>query len=128
MPGMLGDIELRKFCLKDKFAEFSEHWKPVIVGEVNDCTVKLVKFKGEFCWHSHEFEDELFLVVSGEFVMRFRSRNIKVSEGEIIIVPKGIEHMPVAITEVQVLLVEPKSTVNTGNIVNERTITELTRL
>lgn len=107
------------------FATFSEHWSPRIAGRVNDCAVKLVKFQGEFVWHHHQHEDEMFLVVSGEFVMRFRDRDVPVRAGEFLIVPRGVEHMPVAEREVCVLLFEPASTLNTGNTRSERTVETL---
>ncbi len=117
-----------KVNLTHKFAQFHEHWSPKIVGEVNDSYVKLVKFKGEFVWHHHENEDELFFVVKGRFTMKLRERDIQVDEGEFIIIPRGIEHMPVAEEECHVLLLEPKTTLNTGNIRNERTVAELERI
>jgi mannose-6-phosphate isomerase-like protein (cupin superfamily) len=119
---------MEKVNLQQKFAQFNEHWSPKIVGEVNDSYVKLVKFLGEFVWHHHDNEDELFLVAKGTMKMRFRDRDVMVHEGEFIIVPRGVEHMPVADQEVQVILLEPKSTLNTGNVRNERTLVELERL
>jgi mannose-6-phosphate isomerase-like protein (cupin superfamily) len=114
--------------LKEKFSLFSAHWKPCIIGEVNDCYLKAVKFKGEFIWHHHENEDELFLVVKGRLRMKFRSHETIVNEGEFVVVRRGIEHCPVADEEVHVILIEPKSTLNTGNITNERTVAQLERL
>ena len=115
--------------LPEKFARFSDYWSPKIAGEINDMYVKLVKLKGEFVWHHHEQEDELFLVVEGRLRMRLRSGDREVAAGEFIIVPRGTEHCPVALTdEVHVVLLEPKSTLNTGNVVNERTIAELDRI
>lgn len=111
--------------LAEKFNKFQEHWKPKIIGELNDSYVKAVKFKGEFVWHHHENEDELFLVVKGRFRMRFRDRDEWINAGEFIIVPKGVEHMPVADEECHVVLLEPRTTLNTGNVVNERTVPEL---
>lgn len=111
--------------LKEKFSRFSEIYKPKIIGEVNDCLIKAVKFKGEFLWHHHDHEDELFLVVKGTMRMKFRDRERIVREGEFIIVPRGVEHCPVADQEAHVVLIEPKSTLNTGNIVNERTVAQL---
>ena len=119
---------LHKVSLKDKFAAFSDHWSPKIVGELNGQQVKLVKFQGEFVWHHHDIEDELFLVLRGRLQMRFRDRDVWLDSGEFIIVPKGVEHMPVAPEECEVLLLEPKTTLNTGNVVNERTVAELERL
>ncbi|MHB8404594.1 MAG: cupin domain-containing protein [Gammaproteobacteria bacterium] len=114
-----------KVNLKEKFARFSEFWKPKIVGEINDAHIKLVKIKGEFTWHHHDREDELFLVVKGRLLMQLRDGNITVNEGEFIIIPKGTEHCPASLgDEVHVLLMEPKTTLNTGNVVNERTVAE----
>jgi len=104
---------------------FSEHWSPKIVGELNGQHVKLAKFKGEFVFHQHENEDELFMVIKGKFRMEFRDKTVEVNEGEMLIVPRGIEHKPVAEEEVWVMLFEPASTLNTGNIINERTKTQL---
>ncbi len=117
-----------KVNLAQKLALFDERWSPKIVGEVNDCEVKLVKLQGEFVWHAHEREDELFLVLKGRLRMRFRDREVEVGEGEMIIVPRGTEHLPVAEEEVHVLLFEPATTLNTGNVVNERTVAHLERL
>ncbi len=111
--------------LRDKFAKFSDYWNPRIIGELNDCQVKAVKLKGEFVWHHHASEDELFLVVKGTLRMKFRDREAIVNEGEFIIVPRGVEHLPVADEEVHILLLEPKTLLNTGNIVNERTVSQL---
>jgi mannose-6-phosphate isomerase-like protein (cupin superfamily) len=111
--------------LKEKFSRFSDYCKPRIIGEMNDCHVKAVKLKGEFIWHHHENEDELFLVVKGTLRMKFREHEAVVREGEFIIVPRGAEHCPVADEEVHVVLIEPKSTLNTGNITNERTVAQL---
>lgn len=111
--------------LSNKFALFNEHWSPKIVGELNDSYVKLVKVKGEFIWHHHDDEDELFLVIKGTLRMKFRDREELVREGEFIIVPKGVEHKPTADDEVQIVLLEPKTTLNTGNLENERTVKEL---
>ena len=112
---------MEKVSILRKFGLFSDYWSPKIVGELNDSYVKLVKLKGEFVWHSHEKEDELFLVVKGKLVIRLRDRDIQLEAGEFFIVPKGVEHMPVANEEVHVLLLEPKTTLNTGNVRNERT-------
>jgi mannose-6-phosphate isomerase-like protein (cupin superfamily) len=108
-----------------KLAQFSEYWSPKIAGAVNDSYVKLVKFKGEFVWHHHEQEDELFLVIRGRLRMKLREHGVEREEtilpGEFIIVPRGREHMPIADEEVHVMLLEPKTTLNTGNVRNERT-------
>ena len=114
--------------LKNKLASFSEYWNPKIVGEINESFVKLVKLKGEFVWHMHENEDEMFLVVKGILLIRFRDKDVSLDEGEFLIIPRGVEHLPVAAEEVHVLLLEPKSTVNTGNVVNEKTHVELERI
>lgn len=118
----------RKVSLAQKFGEFREHWSPKIAGEVNDSYVKLVKFQGEFVWHKHENEDEMFLVVSGRITIRFRDGDVDLEENEFLVVPKGVEHCPVAEDEAQVLLFEPKTTLNTGNVVNERTHEVLDRI
>jgi len=120
--------KVEKISPTEKFSQFSEQWSPKIVGEVNDAYIKLVKFKGEFVWHHHEREDELFLVVKGSFTMQLRDWDIEVGEGEFIIIPRGVEHKPVALEECHVLLLEPKSTLNTGNVRNERTLPELERI
>jgi mannose-6-phosphate isomerase-like protein (cupin superfamily) len=114
--------------LKEKFSRFSNYWNPHIIGEVNDCHVKAVKLKGEFIWHHHDVEDELFWVVKGTLRMKFRDREAIVKEGEFIVVPRGVEHCPVADEEVHIVLIEPKSTLNTGNITNERTVAQLERI
>ena len=114
--------------LADKFSSFSDRWSPKIIGELNDFHVKAVKLKGEFMWHHHDHEDELFLVTKGTLRMKFRDREAVVREGEFIIVPHGVEHLPVADEEVHVVLFEPKSTLNTGNITNERTVAQLQRI
>jgi mannose-6-phosphate isomerase-like protein (cupin superfamily) len=114
--------------LKEKFSRFSDYWKPRIIAEVNDCYLKAVKFKGDFLWHHHDNEDELFLVLKGTLRMKFRDGDKIVREGEFITVPRGVEHCPVAESEVEVVLIEPKSTLNTGNIVSERTVAQLERL
>ena len=114
--------------LAQKFALFDDYWSPKIAGELNDAYVKLVKLKGEFVWHHHDAEDELFLVVRGRLLLRLRDREVWVNEGEFAIVPKGVDHLPVAHDEVHVLLIEPKSTLNTGNVRNERTVQQLDRI
>ena len=119
---------IQKVSLTEKLGLFTEYWNPKIIGELNDSFVKLVKLKGEFVWHHHETEDELFLVIKGTLLMKLRDREIRVGEGEFVIIPHGVEHLPVAEEEVHVLLLEPKSTLNTGDLVNERTVAELDRL
>src|SRR5438034_10318757 len=111
---------MEKVNLNQKFGLIQDYWSPKIAGEINDSFVKLVKLKGEFVWHHHEAEDELFLVVKGSLLIRLRDRDVRVEEGEFVIIPRGVEHLPVAEEEVQVLLLEPKSTLNTGNVANER--------
>ena len=112
---------MEKANLANKFGLFQEYWSPKIAGELNDSYLKLAKLKGEFVWHHHEAEDELFLVVKGRLVIKLRDRDISLDEGEFVIIPRGVDHCPVAEEEVHVLLLEPKSTVNTGNVENERT-------
>jgi mannose-6-phosphate isomerase-like protein (cupin superfamily) len=114
--------------LEQKLSMLKDHWNPKIIGELNDSYVKVVKLKGEFVWHHHDEEDELFLVVKGRLLMRFREGNVTVSAGEFIIVPRGVEHLPVAQEEVHLVLFEPKTTLNTGNVRNERTVEELERI
>ena len=108
--------------LADKFNLFQEPWHPKIVGELNDSYVKLAKLKGEFVWHHHDNEDELFLVIKGTLVIKLRDQELTIHKGEFVVIPKGVEHLPVAEEEVYVLLLEPKSTLNTGNVQNERTV------
>jgi mannose-6-phosphate isomerase-like protein (cupin superfamily) len=117
-----------KVNLADKFASFTDQWSPKIVGELNGQLVKLVKFQGPFVWHHHDHEDELFLLVKGRFRMEFHDRNVWLEEGEFLIVPRGVEHRPVAEEEAHVLLFEPASTLNTGNVRNERTLQRLERI
>jgi mannose-6-phosphate isomerase-like protein (cupin superfamily) len=112
----------------EKFRQFTEPWRPKIVGELNGQQVKLVKLQGPFVWHHHDHEDELFLVVKGRFRMELRDRTIGLEEGEFLIVPRGVEHRPVADEEAHVLLFEPASTLNTGNVRDERTLETLDRL
>ncbi len=114
--------------LSRKFSLFQDYWSPKIVGELNDSYVKLVKVKGEFVWHHHEAEDELFLVVKGRLLIRLRDRGIHLEDGEFIIIPRGVEHQPVAEEEAHILLLEPKSTLNTGNVKNEHTVAHLERI
>ena len=114
--------EINKVNIAQKFDFFQEQWNPKIVGELNDSHVKLVKLKGEFVWHHHDDEDELFLVVKGRLLIKLRDKDIWLNEGEFVIIPKGVEHLPVADEEAQVILLEPKSTLNTGNVDNERTV------
>jgi len=117
-----------KVNLKQKFSMFTDYWSPKIVGELNDSHVKLVKLHGEFVWHHHETEDELFLVVKGSMQIKLRDQDIFLEEGEFVIIPRGVEHLPIAKDEVHVLLLEPKTTLNTGNVGNERTVMDLERI
>ena len=112
---------IEKVNIDDKFKEIVNHWHPKIIGDLNGQYVKLAKFQGEFIWHSHETEDELFFVLKGQLLMKLREKDILLKEGEMIIIPAKTEHLPVALEEVYVLLFEPISTINTGSIVNERT-------
>lgn len=114
-----------KVNLASKFELIDRPWHPRIAGELNDSYVKLAKLKGEFVWHKHDQEDELFLVVRGRLRIRFRDREVVLDEGEFIIVPRGVEHLPVADEEAHVLLLEPKTTLNTGDVTNERTVSDL---
>ena len=116
---------MEKVSLKEKFEKFSDHWSPKIVGELNDAYVKLAKFKGEFVWHKHDDEDEMFLVIEGHLTIKLRTGDVHLKAGEFFIVPKGVEHMPVAHDEVSVMLLEPKTVLNTGNQNNEKTVKEL---
>jgi mannose-6-phosphate isomerase-like protein (cupin superfamily) len=111
-----------KVNIAEKLGRFHEHWSPKLVGRINDTEVKLVKIKGEFVWHQHEQEDELFLVIKGRLLMQFRDREEWIEEGEFIVVPHGVEHRPVAMEEAHVMLIEPAGTLNTGDVVNERTV------
>ena len=117
-----------KVNLAAKFAAFQEQWSPKIVGEVNDAHVKLVKIQGEFVWHSHAGEDEMFLVVKGRMIVKLRERDVELAEGEFFVVPKGVEHCPVADEECQILMIEPKGTLNTGEAGGERTVIEPERI
>ena len=110
---------MKKVNLNEKFALINEHWRPKVVGELNNQEIKLVKFQGEFPWHHHETEDEMFFAVKGNFRIEFRDKTIELSEGEFVIVPRGVEHRPAAEQEVEVLLFEPKNLKNTGNIEDE---------
>jgi len=119
---------IEKVNLTQKFDLFTEYWSPRVAGELNDSYVKLAKLKGEFVWHQHDNEDELFLVVKGHLTIKLRDRDVEMDPGEFVIIPRGVEHLPVATEEVHVLLLEPKSTLNTGNVQSERTVAELKRV
>ena len=119
---------MEKINLAEKFSMFAEQWNPKIVGELNGQLVKLAKFKGPFIWHHHDHEDEMFLVIKGSFDMELEDGPVTINEGEFIIIPRGVEHRPIAKEECEVLLFEPASTLNTGNVENERTLKQLQRL
>jgi len=119
---------MQKVNLQEKLSSFDTYWDPKIVGELNGQHVKLVKFQGPFVWHQHEHEDELFLVVKGGFTMEFRDHAVDLGTGEFLVVPRGVEHRPVAADEVHVLLFEPASTVNTGNVTTDRTVAHPERI
>jgi mannose-6-phosphate isomerase-like protein (cupin superfamily) len=119
---------MEKVNLREKLSRFDAQWSPKVVGELNGQLVKLVKFQGPFVWHHHDHEDELFLVVKGRFRMEYRDRHVWLEEGEFVIVPRGVEHRPVAEEEAHVLLFEPATTLNTGNVRDERTLDELERI
>ena len=112
----------RKISLPEKFGRFADLWSPKLVGRLNDYDVKLVKLRGEFVWHSHTETDELFLVLRGRMTIRFRDGDVRLEENELLIVPRGVEHMPVAEEEAWVVLIEPEGTVNTGDVVDARTV------
>jgi mannose-6-phosphate isomerase-like protein (cupin superfamily) len=119
---------MQKINLAEKFSLFTEHWSPKIVGELNDQHIKLVKFQGEFTWHHHDQEDELFYVVNGSFDMMLQNETITVNKGEFIIIPRGVEHKPFEKEEVEVLLFEPATTLNTGNVENEKRAKQLNHI
>jgi mannose-6-phosphate isomerase-like protein (cupin superfamily) len=119
---------IEKVNVAEKFGRFGEPWKPKIIGELNDSYIKAVKVKGEFVWHDHPNEDELFFVVKGRMLLKLRDGELSVGPGEFAIVPRGVEHCPVADEETHVLLLEPKTTVNTGEVKSERTVAELERI
>ena len=119
---------MNKVNLTEKLKLIDEYWNPALVGELNDQVVKLAKLKGEFVWHKHDAEDEMFLVLQGRLVIQFRDQEIALQEGEFLIVPRGVEHRPVADQEVHIMLFEPATTINTGDILNERTIENSKRI
>ena len=119
---------MNKVNLLEKFSLFTDRWSPKIVGDLNDHQVKVVKLQGDFVWHHHESEDEMFLVVRGRMRMGLREGDIELEEGEFFIVPKGVEHKPSAEEECWIVLLEPKTTLNTGNVVGERTVADLDRI
>ncbi len=119
---------MKKVDVKEKLSLFDELWSPRIVGELNGQYVKLVKLKGEFVWHQHENEDELFMVIKGKLTIKLKEQDIELTEGQFFIIPSGVEHLPVAEEECQVMLFEPKTVLNTGNVKNEKTVENLQRL
>lgn len=120
--------DMNKVNVSEKLSLFHEYWSPKIIGEVNESYVKVAKFKGEFLWHTHDNEDEMFYVVKGQLIIKFRDKDIILNPGEFLIVPKGVEHMPVAEEEVEVMLIETKSTLNTGDVKSEKTVENLERI
>ena len=112
--------EVKVVNIKEKLSLFNKYWDPKIVGELNDHKVQVVKLKGEFVWHHHDNEDELFLVINGQLIIHFKDRDINVNEGEFVIIPHPIEHKPEAKEEVHIILIEPKNTLNTGNVIDSK--------
>lgn len=119
---------VEKVNIAQKFTLFNDYWVPYIVGDLNESYVKVDKLKGQFVWHKHDTEDELFLVTKGKLVIKLRDKDISLHPGEFVIIPKGVEHMPVADQEAHVVLIEPKTTLNTGNVRDEKTVSELKRI
>ena len=124
----MAELGIEKVNVAQKFSLFDDYWVPYVVGELNESYVKVDKMKGEFVWHRHDCEDELFLVVKGKLLIKVRNENIELEAGEFVIIPKGAEHLPVAEGEVHVVLIEPKSTLNTGDVRGRRTLTDLKRI
>ena len=114
--------------IEEKLSQFDEYWSPKIVGELNGQLVKLAKLKGKFVWHHHDNEDELFMVIKGQLTIKLKNQDIQLNEGQFFIIPKGVEHLPVAKEECHVMLFEPKSVLNTGNVINEKTVKELDKI
>ena len=121
-------IAVDKINLSQKLSLFSQYWSPKIVGELSDSYIKLAKLKGEFDWHHHDNEDELFFVVKEQLTIKLRDKDVILDEGELIVIPKGVDHLPVAAAEVHVMLIEPQGTLNTGNVVTEKTKEMLERI
>jgi len=119
---------MRKVNLAEKFSLFEDYWNPKIVGDLNDSHIKVAKLKGEFVWHHHAHEDELFLLIKGRLVIRLRDGEINLGPGEFVVIPRGVDHLPIAEEEVQVVLIEPKATLNTGNVTNAKTVATLDRI
>jgi mannose-6-phosphate isomerase-like protein (cupin superfamily) len=127
-PPVVEDDLMEKVNLESKFSLFHEHWSPKIIGELNGQQVKIAKIQGEFIWHHHEDEDELFLVVKGELTIKLPDKDVHLHAGEFLIVPRGVKHKPVAERETQILMVEPTGTLNTGNVQSERTVQQVERI
>ena len=119
---------MEKVNVAEKFDLFSDYWSPKIAVELNDSYIKLVKMKGEFVWHHHEKEDELFLVVKGRLLIKLRDGELRLGPGEFVVIPRAVDHLPVAEDEVHVILIEPKTTLNTGNVVGEKTVAHLGKI
>lgn len=119
---------MKKVKLNDMLDLFQDYWSPKIVGDLNDSHVKLAKLKGEFVWHKHDNEDELFYIIKGKLLIKFRDQDIHLEPGEFMIIPKGVEHLPIAEDEVHVMLIEPKTTINTGDVLDDLTKINLDRL
>ena len=117
-------MKINKINLEEKYSKFKKHWSPRIITEMNDYQFKIAKIKGEFVWHDHKDTDETFIVIKGEMNMKFRDRNVILTEGEMIVVPKGVEHKPCANQECKILVIEPRGVINTGDKINELTINE----
>ena len=120
--------KMQKVNLRDKLALFKDYWSPKIIGDLNDSHIKLAKLKGEFVWHKHDNEDELFLIVKGNLLIKLKDQDINLKEGEFVIIPKGVEHLPIAKEEVHVMLIELKSTLNTGDTKGNLTVENLDRI
>ncbi len=119
---------MQKINIYEKFAMFSEHWSPKVIGDLNDCNFQIVKCKGELPWHHHDDEDEMFLTVKGEFIVRTQEKEVRLEEGECLFMPRGIEHQTAAEEEAHIIYISRKGTVNTGNVKEERTVTEPERI
>ncbi len=117
-----------KINLAEKFSRFQDQWSPKIIADLNDCHVKLAKVQGEFVWHQHADEDELFIVIRGRLTIQLRDGEVALGPGEVVVIPKGVEHRPVASDEVELMLIEPKAIRHTGDVVSERTVHELARI
>lgn len=121
-------FDIQKITPSEKLVLINDYWSPKIAGDLNDSHIKFAKFKGEFVWHKHDHEDELFFVIAGNLLIKLRDKDIQLKPGEFVVIPKGVEHLPIADEEVHVMLIEPKSTLNTGNVANELTKEKLDRI